>query len=71
MYTSVESSYSLFLQSMYSMNLKNKVIRGYVPISPGAPPRALPVEFFVQDCLVVLDVPAFQHAVCGGVLVMV
>ena len=25
----------------------------------------------VQDCLVVLDVPALQHAACGGVLVMV
>ena len=25
----------------------------------------------LQDCLVVLDVPALQHVVCGGVLVMV
>ena len=47
------------------------MISGYRPISPGVPHTLLVGFLTPQDCLVVLDVPALQHAVCGGVPVMV
>ena len=43
-----------------------------MPLSPGVP-RAFWSGSLLpfQDCLVLLDVPALQHAACGGVMVMV
>ena len=56
---------------MYSKNLKNKVIRGYVPISPGAPPRTVPVGFFVPcsrlpGCVGCTSSPTCSVCRCAG-----
>ena len=68
MYTSVESSYLLYLQNQCTViKRKQDDTSVYMAISPGAP-HTFPVVFPipVQDCLVVLDVAALQHAVCDG-----